>query len=123
MRRLMRDAHLGKMAATPAGVAGVRIWHDQALIKQPWANPTGWRLDSPYWSFHSRSAISIWVALDNATLENDCLYFLPGAHKIASYDNVIMSEEQLVKLKVGDVLDAAAQDPLIDHSSRATLIA
>ena len=88
MRRLMLDARLGKMAATLAGVAGIRIWHDQALIKQPWANPTGWHLDNPYWSFHSRNAISLWVALDDATYENGCLYFLPGTHKTATYDNV-----------------------------------
>jgi ectoine hydroxylase-related dioxygenase (phytanoyl-CoA dioxygenase family) len=66
----------------------MRIWHDQALIKQPWANPTGWHLDNPYWSFHSRNAVSIWVALDDATLENGCLWFLPGTHKEATFDNV-----------------------------------
>src|SRR5436309_6406317 len=59
MRRLMLDARLGKLAADLAGVAGIRIWHDQALIKQPWGNPTGWHLDNPYWSFSSRDAITI----------------------------------------------------------------
>jgi phytanoyl-CoA hydroxylase len=88
MRELMLDAHLGKLAAALAGVDGIRIWHDQALIKQPWGNPTAWHLDNPYWSFSSRDAISIWVALDDATLENGCLYFMPGTHKLATYDNV-----------------------------------
>ncbi|MFN8440876.1 MAG: phytanoyl-CoA dioxygenase family protein [Caldilineaceae bacterium] len=88
MRKLMLDARLGKMAATLAGVEGIRIWHDQALIKRPWANPTAWHLDNPYWSFSSRNAITIWVALDDATYENGCLYFLPGTHKSATFDNV-----------------------------------
>src|SRR5579859_3533607 len=35
MRRLMLDARLGKLAADLARVDGIRIWHDQALIKQP----------------------------------------------------------------------------------------
>ena len=87
MRQLMLDPRLGKMAATLAGVDGIRIWHDQALIKQPWANPTGWHLDNPYWSYSSRDAISIWVALDDSTLENGCLYFVPGTHKTATFDN------------------------------------
>jgi len=87
MRHLMLDRRLGKMAAQLAGVDGIRIWHDQTLIKQPWANPTGWHLDNPYWSFHSRDALSIWVALDDATLENGCLYFLPGTHKLSRFDN------------------------------------
>jgi ectoine hydroxylase-related dioxygenase (phytanoyl-CoA dioxygenase family) len=42
----------------------------------------------PYWSFDSPKAISIWVALDDATLENGCLFFLPGTHKIKRFDNV-----------------------------------
>ncbi len=88
MRKLMLDARLGKIAATLAGVDGIRIWHDQALIKKPYANPTAWHLDNPYWSFYSRDAITIWVALDNVTMENGCLWFLPGSHKLATYDNV-----------------------------------
>jgi ectoine hydroxylase-related dioxygenase (phytanoyl-CoA dioxygenase family) len=88
MCELMLDARLGKLAAELAGVDGIRIWHDQALIKQPWGNPTAWHLDNPYWSFSSPNAISIWVALDDATLENGCLYFMPGTHKLATYDNV-----------------------------------
>jgi ectoine hydroxylase-related dioxygenase (phytanoyl-CoA dioxygenase family) len=92
MRKLMLDPSLGKMAAELAGVEGIRIWHDQALNKQPWGNPTGWHLDNPYWSFHSKDAISIWVALDDATLENGCLYFLPGTHHEATFENTEIGE-------------------------------
>ena len=35
MRELMLDPRLGQMAAELAGVEGIRIWHDQALIKEP----------------------------------------------------------------------------------------
>jgi ectoine hydroxylase-related dioxygenase (phytanoyl-CoA dioxygenase family) len=87
MRKIMLDERLGKMAATLAGVDGIRIWHDQALIKKPWANPTSWHLDTPYWSFSDRSALSIWVALDDATYENGCLFFIPGSHKKTSFEN------------------------------------
>lgn len=92
MREIMLDERLGKMAATLAGVDGIRIWHDQALIKQPWANPTGWHLDNPYWSFHSRNAISMWVALDDVTVHNGCLYFIPGSHKVTTFDNTGIGE-------------------------------
>ena len=87
MRQLMLNPHLGEMASQLAGISGIRIWHDQALIKEPWGNPTGWHLDNPYWSFSSRDAISLWVALDDATLTNGCLYFIPGTHKTATFDN------------------------------------
>jgi hypothetical protein len=51
VKDLMIDERIGKMAAQLAGVNGIRIWHDQALIKRPWANPTAWHLDTPFWSF------------------------------------------------------------------------
>ena len=87
---MMLDPDIGKAAATLAGVQGIRIWHDQALIKEPWANPTGWHLDNPYWSFGNEhgphgGAISLWVALDDATPENGALLFIPGSHKEAEY--------------------------------------
>ncbi len=87
MRKLLLDPTLGKVAATLAGVDGIRIWHDQALFKPPFGNPTGWHLDDPYWSFSSRNAISLWIALDDATLGNGCMWYVPGSHKTATYEN------------------------------------
>ncbi|MDR3707994.1 MAG: phytanoyl-CoA dioxygenase family protein [Capsulimonadaceae bacterium] len=87
MRRLMHDPRLGRVAGELAGVDGIRIWHDQALFKPPFGNPTAWHLDNPYWSFSSRDAVSIWVALDDATLANGCMWYIPGSHKTARYDN------------------------------------
>jgi ectoine hydroxylase-related dioxygenase (phytanoyl-CoA dioxygenase family) len=88
VKKLMLDERIGKMATQLAGVNGIRIWHDQALIKRPWANPTAWHLDTPFWSFSDKNAISIWVALDDATLENGCLFFIPGSHKQTSFDKI-----------------------------------
>jgi ectoine hydroxylase-related dioxygenase (phytanoyl-CoA dioxygenase family) len=87
MRTIMLDDRIGKMAAQLADVDGIRIWHDQALIKKPWANPTSWHLDTPYWSFTDRRALSIWVALDDATYENGCLFFIPGSYHRTTFDN------------------------------------
>lgn len=87
MHKLMLDERLGKMAAQLAGVDGIRIWHDQALIKKPWANPTSWHLNTPYWSFSDRRALSIWVALDDATYENGCLFFIPGSYHRTTFEN------------------------------------
>ncbi len=87
VRELILDERIGRMAAELSGAEGIRVWHDQALIKRPWANPTSWHLDTPYWSFSDRRALSIWVALDDATLENGCLFFLPGTHTATTFDN------------------------------------
>jgi ectoine hydroxylase-related dioxygenase (phytanoyl-CoA dioxygenase family) len=93
VRDLMLDSRLGRLAAQLAGVDGIRIWHDQALVKRPYGNPTGFHLDVPYWSFTSAHAITIWVALDDATLSNGCLYYVPGSHKAQRFDNVDIGPE------------------------------
>ena len=90
MHDLMFDERLGRVAGTLAQTDGMRIWHDQALIKPPYGNPTSFHLDNPYWSFSSSGALSIWVALDDATLANGCLWYLPGTQKTASYDRSVV---------------------------------
>ncbi len=88
IRRLMLQPALGRYVADLAAVEGVRIWHDQALVKEPYGNPTAFHLDVPYWSFTSADAITIWLALDDATLQNGCLYYIPGSHLARKFDNV-----------------------------------
>jgi len=104
VRKLILDPRLGKMACDLTGEDGMRIWHDQALIKQPWGNPTGWHLDNPYWSYHNPNALTIWVALDDATIENGCMYFVPGAHKTAITDE--NSWEYLTQVQIDDNVGA-----------------
>lgn len=88
VRKLMLDWRIGRMVADLEGIDGVRIWHDQALYKPPWGNQTSFHLDTPYWSFRSLHATSIWIALDDVTAQNGCMVFLPGTHRKGSFDNV-----------------------------------
>jgi ectoine hydroxylase-related dioxygenase (phytanoyl-CoA dioxygenase family) len=92
IKRFMLGPEIGRMTCELAGVPAMRLWHDQALIKEPFANPTGWHLDDPYWSFFSHDAISIWIALDDATLENGCLYYVPGSQRLADFRNAGIGE-------------------------------
>ena len=89
VQKLMTNPAIGEIAAKLACVDGIRIWHDQALIKEPWGNPTGWHLDNPKWSYNAKETLSIWIALDDATLSNGCMYFIPGSHKMVdgAYDD------------------------------------
>ena len=83
--RYFLSADMGRMLCRLAGVDGIRIWHDQTLQKMPWANPTSWHVDVPNWSFHSPDAVSIWIALEDATIQNGCMYYLPGSHRAVDY--------------------------------------
>lgn len=92
MRNLIHDEALAKIAADIAAIPGIQLWHDQALIKEPFANPTAFHRDVPFWSFDSNDAISYWIALDDATPNNGCLHFLPGSHKSQDYTQTNIGE-------------------------------
>ena len=94
MHEIMFDPRLGELAGRLSGADGIRIWHDQALIKPPFGNPTAWHLDNPYWSFSSPQSLSIWVALDDATLGNGALWYIPGSQKTARFETVGIGERQ-----------------------------
>ncbi|MCW8128753.1 MAG: phytanoyl-CoA dioxygenase family protein [Planctomycetota bacterium] len=100
VRALMLDERLGKAAARLAGVDGIRIFHDQALIKDAGGRPTVWHQDLPYWSFTHRAAISIWVALDDATVENGCLWYVPGSQYTEVSGGVDLGKDADVREKV-----------------------
>ncbi len=102
-RGLVLDERLGRIAADLAGVDGVRIWLDQALVKERYANPTAFHIDVPFWSFHSDDALTIWIALTDATLENGCLCYIPGSHQTKRYDNAAIGKE------IGSLFDVYPQ--------------
>lgn len=102
MKRLVLDRRLGKLAAELAGVAGVRLYHDHAMIKQPWANPTNWHVDSAGCPFFSRQANVLWLPLDDVTVRNGCLYFLPGTQRTSRFE----VDAPLDEASIGGILAA-----------------
>ena len=86
IKQLILDPQLGRLATDLSGTSGVRLYHDHAMVKQPWANPTNFHVDNPYDPFYSRQAIMFWIALDDTTVQNGCLYFLPGTHKTSGFE-------------------------------------
>ena len=61
----------------------LRIWHDQVQYKPPVIGGAGnWHQDHPAWPIiQPADLISAWVALDDATIENGCMWMVPGSHK------------------------------------------
>jgi phytanoyl-CoA hydroxylase len=82
VRQLVEDPALGRLVAELEGVDAVRIYLDQALVKEPYGTPTQYHLDLPWWPFDSAHACTIWIALDDSTLENGCLFFVPRTHRL-----------------------------------------
>ncbi len=88
LRRLVYDPALAELAGRLVGADGMRLWHDQALFKEPYGNQTSFHRDTPYWSMTTRRTVNFWFALDDATLENGCLWYLPGTQKLGDFTHV-----------------------------------
>jgi phytanoyl-CoA hydroxylase len=65
------------------GTDTVRVWHDQIQVKPAeHGGPTTWHQDHPYWPvIQPADLISAWVALEDATIENGCMWMVPQSHK------------------------------------------
>jgi phytanoyl-CoA hydroxylase len=60
----------------------VRLYWDQAVYKQPHgAEPVLWHQDNGYTYVEPQAYLTCWVALTDATLENGCVWVLPGVHR------------------------------------------
>ena len=57
---------------------------EHAILKPArYGAPTPWHQDEAYWNPSMQyNAISIWVPLQDATLENGCMHFIPGSHHL-----------------------------------------
>lgn len=56
--------------------------HNSIMTKMPdTSTQTHWHQDKRYWHFENDNLISVWLALDEETLENGVLSFIPGSHK------------------------------------------
>lgn len=55
---------------------------DMLIDKAPFTNTiTPWHQDRAYWiSMPDTRALSCWVALDNAIIDNGCMWYIPGSH-------------------------------------------
>ena len=61
----------------------LRVWHDQIQYKPARVGgPTGWHQDFPAWPIlQPADLISAWVALDDAEIDNGCMWMVPGSHR------------------------------------------
>jgi ectoine hydroxylase-related dioxygenase (phytanoyl-CoA dioxygenase family) len=65
------------------GNKAVRFWHDQLFYKPAHhGGVVAWHQDYSYWQRTlPMQHLTCWVALDDVTMENGCLYYVPKSHK------------------------------------------
>ena len=73
----------------------VRIYHDHAMVKPggQGSKQTNWHQDAPYWPMDPVGSLSAWIAVDDVTVENGCLHFVPGSHKYGRLEAISLTDE------------------------------
>ena len=93
---------LGKIAAELMGVDGVRMYHDQALYKEPGGGFTPWHVDQFYWPLSNDNTVTAWIPLQPVPVEMGPLSFCVGSHNLLRHRDLSISDES--ELKIGRTL-------------------
>lgn len=102
VREFAFSQRLARIAAELMGVSGVRMYHDQALYKEPGGGVTPWHADQYYWPVNSDATVTAWIPLLALPREMGPLAFSPGTHRMGFGRDLGISDESEAKL--GDVL-------------------
>ena len=93
VRRFVFARRFAKAAADLMGVEGVRLYHDQALFKEPGGGRTPWHQDQPYWPLGAYRCVTMWMPLVDATAEMGTLRFASGSQNLGYTGRLGISDE------------------------------
>lgn len=62
-------------------------WGQQYFVKLPGDGKiVSWHQDASYWPFTPARTVTLWLAVDDADLENGCMQVIPGTHTLGHLD-------------------------------------
>ena len=96
-RAFTHAARFARVAAELLQVPGVRLYHDQALFKEPGGGYTPWHQDQVYWPLDNDHCITMWMPLVDVPDAVGSMTFADGTHR----------EGDLGKWVIGDESEAA----------------
>ena len=89
---------LARLAAELMGVKGVRLYHDQALYKEPGGGITPWHADQYYWPLSNANTVTAWIPLQATPMELGPLAFSIGSHEFEAGRELGISDESEVRI-------------------------
>ena len=92
IKRFVLAKRFGRIAAQLLGTESVRVYHDQALFKEPGAGYTPWHQDQYYWPVESGKTITMWMPLTPMGSEMGTLVFADGSHQEGPLGEVAISD-------------------------------
>lgn len=92
VRDFVFNEGLAQLAAHIMGVNGVRLYHDQALFKEPGGGATPWHVDQVYWPVDTNNTCTFWIPLQDTSMEMGPLAFAAGSHLLTEGRDMVISE-------------------------------
>ncbi|WP_460671165.1 phytanoyl-CoA dioxygenase family protein [Larkinella ripae] len=92
-REFVFSHRLAKIAADLMGAEGVRLYHDQALYKEPSGGFTPWHADQFYWPLSSPKTATVWIPLQDTPMEMGPLAFAEQSQSVEIGRNMEISDE------------------------------
>ena len=106
IKALVFSKRLAKIATNLMQTRGARLYHDQALYKEPGGGFTPWHADQYYWPLQTDKSVTAWMPLQATPLEMGPLEFSAGSHQVVEGRELEIGDESEVaiqqKLRVTD---------------------
>ncbi|MFA0733308.1 MAG: hypothetical protein LKKZDAJK_000406 [Candidatus Fervidibacter sp.] len=89
LTQLATDPRLLDIVEDLMGSSAIWFFADKAMLKPPKIGvEKPWHQDLPYFPFEPKDEngihVAVWIALDEATVENGCMQYIPGSHKLGN---------------------------------------
>ena len=96
-RQAISHARIVETAAMLAETEDLQVWYDQAQCKPPHSGGAAeWHQDAQYWQpIGPPLALTAWIALDDAEVENGCMWMVPGSHRWGDQSAALTAQRNL----------------------------
>ena len=99
VKEIVFSKRLGKIAADLMEVDGVRMYHDQALFKEPGGGHTPWHADQYYWPLATDNTVTAWIPLQETGLELGPVEFSAGSQQLQEGRTLKISDDSEVLIQ------------------------
>ena len=98
VRAFVFARRFARVAAELLEVDGVRLYHDQALFKEPGGGYTPWHQDQNFWPLDTDRTITLWMPLVDVPAEVGTMTFGSGSHRLGNLGDLFISDRSHAEL-------------------------
>lgn len=93
VKQFVFSKRLAQIATELMGVSGVRMYHDQALFKEPGGGFTPWHADQYYWPLSNDNTVTAWIPMQETPLEMGPLEFSAKSYLLQGGRDLKISDD------------------------------